>query len=62
MGGNQYHELLGCQIVDGNPADITLTEAMLDRQQQIHGRYPLRTRAFARPFTFVHSTGKFWLF
>ena len=31
-----------CIIVEGNPADTTLTEQMLDRQHQIYGRYPLK--------------------
>ena len=31
-----------CIIVEGNPADATLTEQMLDRQHQIYGRYPLK--------------------
>jgi len=29
-----------CVIVEGNPADTTLTESMLDRQAAIYGRYP----------------------
>ena len=31
-----------CIIVEGNPADTTLTEQMLDRQNQIYNRYPLK--------------------
>jgi IS5 family transposase len=31
-----------CLIVDGNPADTTLTGQMLDRQEQVYGRYPLK--------------------
>lgn len=31
-----------CLIVDGNPADATLTDQMLDRQEQLYGRYPLK--------------------
>lgn len=31
-----------CLIVDGNPADATLTGQMLDRQEHIYGRYPLK--------------------
>jgi IS5 family transposase len=31
-----------CLIVDGNPADSTLTDEMLDRQKEIYGRYPLK--------------------
>ncbi|MBC2711067.1 MAG: transposase [Desulfosarcina sp.] len=29
-------------ILKGNPADTDLVEQMLDRQQQIYGRYPLK--------------------
>ena len=31
-----------CLILDGNPGDVTLTEQMLDRQEQVYGRYPLK--------------------
>lgn len=31
-----------CVITDGNPADTELTTTMLDRQQEIYGRYPLK--------------------
>lgn len=31
-----------CIILDGNPADATLVEEMLDRHDQIYGRYPLK--------------------
>jgi IS5 family transposase len=31
-----------CLIPDGNPADTTLSDQMLDRQEQIYGRYPLK--------------------
>jgi IS5 family transposase len=31
-----------CLILDGNPADSTLTDQMLDRHSQIYGRYPLK--------------------
>jgi IS5 family transposase len=31
-----------CLIVKGNPADSTLTVEMLDRHDQIYGRYPLK--------------------
>jgi IS5 family transposase len=29
-------------ITEGNPADTSLTTTMLDRQQEIYGRYPLK--------------------
>jgi IS5 family transposase len=31
-----------CLITEGNPADTELTENMLDRQNEIYGRYPLK--------------------
>ena len=31
-----------CLILDGNPADTALTDQMLDRQEQVYGRYPLK--------------------
>jgi IS5 family transposase len=31
-----------CLIVDGNPADQSLTDQMLERQKQVYGRYPLK--------------------
>jgi len=31
-----------CLIVEGNPADASLTVEMLDRHDQIYGRYPLK--------------------
>ena len=34
--------IVDCVIVDGNPADSTLTGQMIDRQNDIYGRYPLK--------------------
>ena len=42
LTGGRSNLILDCQIVEGNPADVTLTEIMLDRQKQIYGRYPLK--------------------
>lgn len=42
LTGGQSNLILDCVIVEGNPADTTLTETMLDRQQHIYGRYPLK--------------------
>lgn len=42
LTGGRSNLILDCQIVEGNPADVTLTETMLDRQKQIYGRYPLK--------------------
>jgi len=42
LTGGRSNLILDCQIVEGNPADVTLTETMLDRQKRIYGRYPLK--------------------
>lgn len=42
LTGGRSNLILDCLIVKGNPADVTLTETMLDRQQGIYGRYPLK--------------------
>jgi IS5 family transposase len=34
--------ILDCLILEGNPADSTLSDEMLDRQKDIYGRYPLK--------------------
>ena len=41
--GGRSNLILDCIVVEGNPADVTLTETMLDRQSEIYGRYPLKT-------------------
>jgi len=43
LTGGSSNLLLDCQITEGNPADSTLTQVMLDRQREIYGRYPLKT-------------------
>jgi IS5 family transposase len=42
LTGGKSNLILDCLIVDGNPADTTLTETMLDRQHDLYGRYPLK--------------------
>ena len=42
LTGGRSNLILDCLIVDGNPADVELTETMLDRQYDIYGRYPLK--------------------
>jgi len=42
MTGGASSLIVDCVITDGNPADTTLTEMMLDRQNEIYGRYPLK--------------------
>jgi len=34
--------IVDCVVLDGNPADSTLTDQMLDRQKEIYGRHPLK--------------------
>ena len=40
MGASQL--ITDCVITSGNPADTALTETMLDRQNEIYGRFPLK--------------------
>jgi IS5 family transposase len=42
LTGGGTNLILDCLIVEGNPADSTLPQTMLDRQRQIYGRYPLK--------------------
>ena len=42
LTGGASNLILDCVILEGNPADTDLVEQMLDRQQQIYGRYPLK--------------------
>jgi len=42
LTGGSSNLILDCVIEDGNPADSTLTDKMLDRQKDIYGRYPLK--------------------
>ena len=42
LTGGASNLILDCMILEGNPADTELVEQMLDRQQQIYGRYPLK--------------------
>ena len=42
LTGGRSNLILDCQIVEGNPADATLTQTMLDRQEIIYGRCPLK--------------------
>lgn len=40
--GGSSNLILDCVVLSGNPADSDLTEMMLDRQEAIYGRYPLK--------------------
>jgi len=42
LTGGASNLILDCQVLDGNPADSTLTKQMLERQQDIYGRVPLK--------------------
>jgi len=42
LTGGASNLILDCLIVEGNPADTTLTETILDRQNALYGRYPLK--------------------
>ena len=42
LTGGSSNLIVDCVIVDGNPADSTLTDQMIDRQNDIYGRYPLK--------------------
>lgn len=48
--GGSSNLILDCVVLEGNPADSELTEMMLDRQEAIYGRYPLKA-AFDGGFT-----------
>jgi len=42
LTGGASNLILDCKILEGNPADTSLVEKMLDRQNDIYGRYPLK--------------------
>jgi IS5 family transposase len=42
LTGGASNLILDCVILEGNPADSGLVEQMLDRQNQVYGRYPLK--------------------
>ncbi len=42
LTGGTSNLILDYVILEGNPADSSLTEMMLDRQETIYGRYPLK--------------------
>jgi transposase, IS5 family len=42
LSGGPSNLITDCWVVEGNPADSTLTTEMLDRHQRIYGRYPLK--------------------
>jgi IS5 family transposase len=42
LTGGASNLILDCLILEGNPADSSLVEQMLDRQNHVYGRYPLK--------------------
>lgn len=42
LTGGSSNLILDCVILDGNPADSTLSGQMFDRQKTIYGQYPLK--------------------
>jgi len=42
LTGGASNLILDCVILEGNPADSTLSDQMLERQHDIYGRYPLK--------------------
>jgi len=42
LSGGSSNLITDCLILEGNPADSTLTNIMLDRQKEIYNRYPLK--------------------
>jgi IS5 family transposase len=42
LTGGSSNLILDCVILEGNPADSTLSDQMFDRQKDIYGRYPLK--------------------
>jgi IS5 family transposase len=42
LSGGPSNLITDCLIVEGNPADVTLTTTMLDRHREIYGRFPVK--------------------
>ena len=61
LSGGASNLITDCLILEGNPADSTLTDQMLDRQEQIYGRYPLKVAldgGFASKENLASAKGK----
>jgi len=61
LTGGASNLILDCVILEGNPADTDLVEQMLDRQQQIYGRYPLKVAldgGFASKDNLIKAKGR----
>jgi len=42
LSGGPSNLITDCSILEGNPADTTLVETMLDRHNDVYGHYPLK--------------------
>jgi transposase, IS5 family len=42
ISGGPSNLITDCVILKGNPADVTLTDKMLDRHEKIYGHYPVK--------------------
>jgi IS5 family transposase len=42
LTGGRSNLIIDCLITQGNPADTSLTQEMLERQKEIYSRYPLK--------------------
>jgi IS5 family transposase len=61
LTGGASNLILDCVILEGNPSDTDLVEQMLDRQQQIYGRYPLKVAldgGFASKDNLIKAKGR----
>jgi len=61
LTGGASNLILDCVILEGNPADTDLVEQMLDHQQQIYGRYPLKVAldgGFASKDNLIKAKGR----
>jgi IS5 family transposase len=61
LAGGPSNLITDCLILDGNPADSTLTNQMLERHKEIYGHYPLKAAldgGFASKKNLVSAKGK----
>lgn len=61
LTGGPSNLITDCLILDGNPADSSLTDQMLERHKEIYGHYPLKAAldgGFASKTNLVSAKGK----
>ena len=61
LTGGASNLITDCLILDGNPADSSLTDQMLERHKEIYGHYPLKAAldgGFASKANLVSAKGK----